>query len=92
MIENIIEFRDVAKGFDGVKVLDGLSFGIRKGEIVCITGPSGTGKSVTLKHIVGLIEPDSGEVAVKTEKIGYLFQSGALLAWLTVWENVALPL
>ena len=92
MNENIIEFRNVSKGFDGVKVLDGLSFAVKKGEIVCITGPSGTGKSVTLKHIVGLLEPDEGEIDVKTDKVGYLFQSGALLAWLTVWENVALPL
>ena len=92
MSENIIEFKNVSKAFAGVKVLDGLSFAVAKGEVVCITGPSGTGKSVTLKHIVGLIEPDSGEVAVRTDKIGYLFQSGALLAWLTVWENVALPL
>jgi len=90
--EKIIEFRDVAKAFDGVKVLDGLSFEVRRGEVLCITGPSGTGKSVTLKHIVGLVEPDDGEISLKTDRIGYLFQSGALLAWLTVWENVALPL
>ena len=92
MKENIIEFTNVTKGFDGVKVLDGLSFDVAKGEVVCITGPSGTGKSVTLKHIVGLLEPDEGEIELKTDKVGYLFQSGALLAWLTVWENVALPL
>ena len=55
-------------------------------------GPSGTGKSVTLKHIVGLVEPDSGEVRVADARVGYLFQSGALIAWKTVWENVALPL
>ena len=92
MKENIIEFKNVTKGFDGVKVLDGLSFDVAKGDVVCITGPSGTGKSVTLKHIVGLLEPDEGEIELKTDKVGYLFQSGALLAWLTVWENVALPL
>ena len=92
MEENIIEFREVTKDFGTGKVLDGLSFAVKRGEVVCITGPSGTGKSVTLKHIVGLIEPDSGEIELKTERIGYLFQSGALLAWLTVWENVALPL
>lgn len=92
MEENIIEFRDVSKDFGSGKVLDGLSFAVKRGEVVCITGPSGTGKSVTLKHIVGLIEPDSGEIELKSDRIGYLFQSGALLAWLTVWENVALPL
>ena len=92
MEEKVIEFRNVTKDFGTGKVLDGLSFSVNKGEVVCITGPSGTGKSVTLKHIVGLIEPDSGEIELKTDRIGYLFQSGALLAWLTVWENVALPL
>lgn len=92
MEEKIIEFRNVTKDFGTGKVLDGLSFSVNKGEVVCITGPSGTGKSVTLKHIVGLIEPDSGEIELKTDRIGYLFQSGALLAWLTVWENVALPI
>ena len=92
MEENVIEFRDVTKDFGSGKVLDGLTFSVKRGEVVCITGPSGTGKSVTLKHIVGLIEPDSGEIELRSDKIGYLFQSGALLAWLTVWENVALPL
>lgn len=92
MDANVIEFRDVVKRFDGHAVLDGLSFAVRKGETFAVIGPSGTGKSVTLKHVVGLLEPDSGEVAVKTDRIGYLFQSGALLAWKTLWENVALPL
>ena len=97
MKENIIEFANVVKSFDGVKVLDGLSFAIRRGEIICLTGPSGTGKSVTLKHIVGLLEPDAGKVVVAgkdlaecsreelaavRDRIGYLFQSGALLAWM----------
>ena len=89
---DVIEFRGVTKDFGSGRVLDGLTFSVRRGEIVCITGPSGTGKSVTLKHIVGLVEPDAGEVEVRSDRIGYLFQSGALLAWLTVWENVALPL
>ena len=90
---SIINFRNVTKEFDGVKVLDDLSFGIEKGEILAIVGPSGTGKSVTLKHIVGLLEPDSGTIDIKGKPhIGYLFQSGALLAWLTVYENIALPL
>ena len=47
----VIEFRDVTKGFGAGKVLDGISFSVNKGEVVCITGPSGTGKSVTLKQI-----------------------------------------
>lgn len=90
--EIMIEFCDVAKRFDGVAVLDGLSFTVAKGEIFVIVGPSGTGKSVTLKHIVGLLAPDRGSVRTASERIGYLFQSGALLAWMTVWDNVALPL
>ena len=91
-MESVIEFRNVAKRFGDVVVLDGLSFCVRKGEILSIVGPSGTGKSVTLKHAVGLVEPDSGEVETSTDRIGYLFQSGALLAWMTAYENVALPL
>lgn len=90
---SIIEFKNVSKSFDSLVVLDGLSFQVEKGEILAIVGPSGTGKSVTLKHIVGLLDPDEGEVMVSGKpRIGYLFQSGALLAWMTVYENVALPL
>ena len=92
MAEKVIEFRNVVKRFGEAAVLDGLTFDVEKGEILAVVGPSGTGKSVTLKHIVGLLEPDAGEVTVATDRIGYLFQSGALLAWKTVWENVALPL
>ena len=73
-------------------VLDSVSFDVKKGEIFTIVGPSGTGKSVTLKHIAGLLEPDGGEVECDSEHIGYLFQSGALLAWMSVYDNVALPL
>ncbi len=90
---SVIRFCGVKKAFDSSVVLDGLSFEVEKGEILAIVGPSGTGKSVTLKHIVGLLEPDEGTVEVDGDpRIGYLFQSGALLAWLTVYENVALPL
>ncbi len=107
MAEELIQFENVVKKFDGVTVLDGISFSIRKGEIFCIVGPSGTGKSVTLKHLVRLLTPTSGRVLFDgvdvsscsdadlekaRRRIGYLFQSGALLAWMTVAENVALPL
>lgn len=92
MAEKMVEFRDVVKRFGDAAVLDGLSFFVERGEILAVVGPSGTGKSVTLKHLVGLLQPDSGEIVVKTDRIGYLFQSGALLAWMTVRENVALPL
>ena len=89
----MIRFENVHKSFEDVKVLDGVTFEVADGEIVAIVGPSGTGKSVTLKHIVGLLAPDEGTVEVKEgARIGYLFQGGALLAWLTVRENVALPL
>lgn len=104
---SLITFENVTKRFNGRAVLDGLSFSVEKGEILAIVGPSGTGKSVTLKHLVRLIEPDEGrilfdgtdvvscgaaELAAIRSRIGYLFQGGALLAWLTVAENVALPL
>ena len=103
----LIEFRDVVKKFNGVAVLDGVTFGVEKGEVLCVVGPSGTGKSVTLKHLVRLLTPTSGQVLVDgidvaacsdselvkvRDRIGYLFQGGALLAWMTVAENVALPL
>ena len=89
----MIRFDNVSKSFDGKQVLAGVSFNVAAGEILAIVGPSGTGKSVTLKHIVGLLTPDSGTVTVRDgARIGYLFQGGALLAWLTVLENVALPL
>lgn len=88
----MIRFENVVKGFGDRAVLDGVSFEVEKGELLVVLGPSGTGKSVTLKHIVGLVSPDAGKVTTATERIGYLFQSGALLAWMTVFENVALPL
>ena len=103
----MIRFDNVVKKFEGRAVLDGVSFEVAKGEILVIVGPSGTGKSVTLKHLVRLLTPTSGSVwlddieissatgktleAVR-ERFGYLFQGGALLGWLTVAENVALPL
>lgn len=91
----------------GAQVLDDVSFEINKGETFCIVGPSGVGKSVSLKHMVRLLTPDEGEVFVgdcaisraeglelekARERFGLLFQGGALLAWLSVGENVALPL
>jgi phospholipid/cholesterol/gamma-HCH transport system ATP-binding protein len=103
----IIEFENVRKTLSGRKVLDGLTFSVEAGETFVIIGRSGTGKSVTLKHMVGLFRPDEGTVRVwgrdisalskgGLEKIrnrfGYLFQDGALLKSMTVSENVALPL
>ena len=107
MDESLIQFENVVKRFGGVAVLDGVTFDVKKGEVLCIVGPSGTGKSVTLKHLVRRLTPTSGRVTVDgtdvascsdeelakvRRRIGYLFQGGALLAWMTVAENVALPL
>ena len=103
----MLRFENVRKAFGEAQVLDGLSFDIRQGEIFVILGPSGTGKSVTLKHMVRLLTPDEGNIYVRgdcvnaasgseleriRERFGYLFQGGALLAWMSVGENIALPL
>ncbi|PKL37947.1 MAG: ABC transporter ATP-binding protein [Spirochaetae bacterium HGW-Spirochaetae-1] len=103
----MIELIDVTKTFNGRTVLKNLSVSIKTGETFVIIGMSGTGKTVTLKNISGLIDPDSGQVVIDgmkmnnssggtrkklREKMGVVFQSGALLNWLTVGENVALPL
>ena len=102
-----IRFENVVKRFEGREVLAGVSFAVEKGEILAVVGPSGTGKSVTLKHLVRLLTPTSGRIvfdgvdvascdsktlAKVRDRIGYLFQGGALLAWMTVADNVALPL
>jgi phospholipid/cholesterol/gamma-HCH transport system ATP-binding protein len=103
----VIEFQDLHKAFGGKPVLQGLSLKIRDAETVVIIGYSGTGKSVALKHIVGLLQPDAGDVIVDgqavsaldrdgltalREGIGYVFQFAALFDSLTVAENLALGL
>ncbi len=103
----MIRFDHVTKRLGGRNVLDDLSFEIKKGEVFIIVGPSGTGKSVTLKHMVRLLTPTSGSVWIADtevsaanggtlekvrERFGYLFQGGALLGWMTVADNIALPL
>jgi len=103
----MIEVRDLRKGFGAQMVLDGISFRIEHGESVAIIGRSGGGKSVLLKHLVGLLQPDSGEVLIDGEnivgmnerqllrvrrKFGMLFQSAALFDSMTVAENVAFGL
>jgi phospholipid/cholesterol/gamma-HCH transport system ATP-binding protein len=100
----MIEVRDLKKSFNGHGVLDGVSFHINKGESVVIIGRSGGGKSVLLKHLIGLMKPDAGHVLIEGEdivamderqllrvrhKFGMLFQSAALFDSLTVAENVA---
>ena len=101
----MIELRNVRKAFGRQVVLDGVDFEVRSGETVALLGPSGTGKSVLLKHIVGLLMPDSGDVIVDglsvprlprreltklRTKIGYAFQMGALFDSMSVYENIRL--
>ncbi len=102
-----IQFEHVYKSFDDLPVLVDVSFEVRRGEMVVVLGRSGVGKSVTLKHILGFLKPDSGKVFVEgaevtqmTEeqladvrrRVTMVFQSGALFDSLTVGENVAYPL
>jgi phospholipid/cholesterol/gamma-HCH transport system ATP-binding protein len=95
--------RGLRKSFDGQEVLKGIDFEVRPGEIFVIMGPSGSGKSVLLKHLIGLELPDAGEILINGEPIqtpeiaakyrmAMVFQSGALLNSLTVGENVGLYL
>ncbi|MFN3604804.1 MAG: ABC transporter ATP-binding protein [Leptonema sp. (in: bacteria)] len=107
MKEIIIELNDLHKSFGSRPILRGINLEIYRGEILVILGGSGTGKSVTIRHIIGLLKPDKGDVKVfgesvvycskkKLEEIrlrmGVLFQSGALINWMTVYDNVSLPL
>jgi phospholipid/cholesterol/gamma-HCH transport system ATP-binding protein len=102
-----ISLQHVHKSFDGKVVLRDLSIDVRRGESVVIVGGSGTGKSVTLKHIIGLIQPDQGHVYVEGQdlccmspidlnnfrrRFGMAFQEGALFDSMSVFENIAFPL
>src|SRR5947207_4497792 len=102
-----IEFRGVTLEYDGRKVLNNLSFKVMKGETKIILGGSGCGKSTTIKLVLGLIKPDSGQILVEGEditdygenhmmrvrkKLGMIFQEGALFDSLSVYENVAFKL
>ena len=103
----VIALEGVSKAFNGRKVLDNVSLEIAPGTGFCLLGRSGTGKSVTLKHIVGLLKPDAGRVLVHGKNVpelnardlagvrrtmGFLFQNAALFDSITVGENVAFPL
>jgi phospholipid/cholesterol/gamma-HCH transport system ATP-binding protein len=105
--EPFVEFHDVAKAFGPKQVLRGANLKVYRGEVLVILGGSGSGKSVTLRHMLGLDAPDSGRVVVEEEDItdlpeeelyrvlmtfGMLFQSAALFDSMTVFENVAFPL
>lgn len=103
----MISLSNVHKSFGSQKVLDGLDLEIPDGQITAIIGPSGEGKSVLIKHMIGLLQPDSGEIMVDgenivgirrsklnqiREKFGMLFQNAALFDSMNVFENVAFPL
>jgi phospholipid/cholesterol/gamma-HCH transport system ATP-binding protein len=102
-----VELRHVTKRFGPHVVLDDVSLTVAPGRSVCILGKSGTGKSVALKHMVGLLQPDAGQVLIEGEditgmgsrelsrvrrRIGFLFQNAALFDSITVGDNVAFPL
>ena len=98
-----VEVRDLRKSFGAQQVLRGVSFAVKPGEIFVIMGPSGSGKSVLIKHLIGLETPDEGEILIDGHSVGekdiltryrmaMVFQSGALLSSLTVGENVGLYL
>jgi phospholipid/cholesterol/gamma-HCH transport system ATP-binding protein len=103
----VIKLTNVHKSFGPQKVLDGLDLSIPAGQITAIIGPSGEGKSVLIKHMIGLLKPDSGTIEVDgesilglrrqqlnrvREKFGMLFQGAALFDSMNVFENVAFPL
>lgn len=105
--EFILELKNIRKRFDDKLVHDGLSFGLRRGEILSLFGGSGTGKSVCLRSIIGLEHPDAGEILFQgrdvsrlfesqlidvRKKIAYVFQNGALFDSMTVEDNLAYPL
>ena len=103
----MIEIVNLTKSFDGHTVLDGINLIIPTGQITVVIGKSGVGKSVLLKHIIGLLKPDSGQILVDGQdmsqltgrqlrqfkrRFGVLFQGGALFDSLNVFENIAFPL
>jgi len=106
-VPDAIQFIDVHKAFGRNRVLRGLNLGIPEGKISMILGPSGTGKSVCIKHMVGLLYPDSGDILIEGDsvpsmrdddlfemrkKFGVLFQDGALFGSMNLYDNVAFPL
>ena len=106
-VDERVSLKHVHKRLGERDILKGLTLRVPKGVNFVLMGPSGTGKSVTLKHVIGIFRPDQGAVRVDGQdvaamdraalmslrkRMGYLFQNGALINWLTVGENVALPL
>src|SRR5207248_7886166 len=107
MAPPIVDVVELRKAFDRAEVLRGVSFRLDKGETLVVMGGSGSGKTVLLRHVAGLVRPDSGEVrafGINIERLseeellpirrrmGYVFQGAALFDSLSVYENVAFPL
>lgn len=107
MTTPFIQFKNVEKSFDRQAVLKGVNLSIFRGEITAVIGKSGTGKSVLLKHIIGLVRQDAGQLLVNGEplhrmprrkalafrrELSYMFQDNALFDFMTVYDNIALPL
>ena len=105
--ETIVEFDNVYKAYARREILAGVSLKIRRGEVLCVLGPSGTGKSVTIRHVNGLEKPDKGDIKVFGQsiinlseeelspirrRVAMLFQGGALFDSMSVEQNVAFPL
>jgi phospholipid/cholesterol/gamma-HCH transport system ATP-binding protein len=105
--EYMVEVKDLHKAFEGKTVLEGVTCQIPAGKISVVMGPSGTGKSVLLRHVVGLLYPDSGDIRVAGKSVpdlsedellelrrnvGMLFQDGALFSSMNLYDNVAFPL
>ena len=103
----MVIFDNVSKSFGGKVILEDISFEVKKGETLFVVGPSGTGKSVSVKQLLGIFQPNAGKILVDQEnyfdlnnkqkkvyhkKFGVLFQSSALMAWMTIGDNIALPL
>lgn len=103
----MIRVSGLSKSFGAQQVLNGVSFQVAGSEVLAVMGPSGTGKSVLLLHLIGLLSPDQGEIEIDCARVdqlsekkllgfrrrmGYLFQDGALFDFMTVQENLAFPL
>src|ERR1041385_4511306 len=105
-MESVLEVQDLVTRFGAERIHDGVSFSVRRGEMVALIGGSGTGKSVLLKEVIGLLRPAAGsirllgaelwrsspdEMNALRRRFGMLFQDGALFSSLTVAENIAVP-
>ena len=103
----MIEVVDLYKNFNGYEVLRGINLKVEEGQTLALIGGSGKGKSVLLKHIIGLVKPDRGRILIDNqdisklrgkalkrlkERCGIVFQGGALFDSLTVFENIAFPI